>query len=214
MAKSATKRRNPSKRSATTAFKRAWKLLGKLERQLTAARAEETKRRRQLVLAGGPDIARRQKQLEAATARAETTMGLLTELSDMIAANAHPQGSQVVSDVAHEAAQAIRAEEQAKAATETRRTGPRRTVPRRRAAPATSAQLVEPKPEPEPRAMATTDTEAASMPATPIAKRAATPTRRRSPGDPASTPTFGRPAAPRPRRSLQPGKPDPGPSTS
>ena len=41
--------------------------------------------------------------------------GLLTELSELIAANARAQAHQTVSDVAHEAAQAVRAEAQAQA---------------------------------------------------------------------------------------------------
>jgi hypothetical protein len=116
MAKNEAKQAKPSKGAATKAFKRAWKLLGRLEKRLAAARADESKRRRQLLEATGDERTRRQGQLDAAVARAGQAATLLTELSEMIAANARAQAGQTVSDIAHEAAEAIRAEERAKSA--------------------------------------------------------------------------------------------------
>ncbi len=116
MAKIEAKRGTPSKGAATRAFERAWKLLGRLERELDSARKEEAKRRRQLVTASGDEVVRRQAQLEAATDRAGRAAGLLTELSDLIAANARAQAHQTVSDIAHEAAEAVRVDEQARTA--------------------------------------------------------------------------------------------------
>ena len=116
MAKTEAKHRKPSKRAATKAFERAWKLLGRLEDRLTAARADEARRRRQLAEATGSDVARRQAQLEAAVAAAERAAALLTELSELIAANARAQAGQIVMDVAHDAARAVKAEEQARTA--------------------------------------------------------------------------------------------------
>jgi len=116
MAKSEAKQARPSKGAATKAFKRAWKLLGRLEKRLAAARADESKRRHQLLEATGAERTRRQGQLDAAIAKAGQAATLLTELSEMIAANARAQARQTVSDIAHEAAEAIRAEERAKSA--------------------------------------------------------------------------------------------------
>lgn len=105
MAKSTTKQR----RSAVgRAFKKAWKLLGRLERRLQLARTEEEKRARQLGDAAGKKAAKRSTQLGAAQAEVAQVEGLLTELSELIAANARAQAGQVVKDVAHEAAGAVR----------------------------------------------------------------------------------------------------------
>ena len=105
MAKSTTKRRQSS---VSGAFKKAWKLLGRLERRLQLARTEEDKRARQLVDATGKDVAKRSTQLGAAQAEVAEVEGLLTELSELIASNARAQAGQVVKDVAHEAATAVR----------------------------------------------------------------------------------------------------------
>ena len=105
MAKSRTKR---GQDEASRAFKKAWKLLGRLERRLQVARAEEEKRARQLVDATGKDVAKRSTQLEAAQAEVAEVEGLLTELSELIASNARARAGQVVKDVAHEAAAAVR----------------------------------------------------------------------------------------------------------
>ncbi|MGH2511775.1 MAG: hypothetical protein ACRDGQ_03710 [Candidatus Limnocylindrales bacterium] len=105
-----------TKRGAANAFKRAWKLLTRLEAELDAARRQEAKRRRQVLTAAGDQLIRRQLQLDAAIARGERAAGLLTELSELIGANVRAQGRQTVRDIAHETAQAIKAEEQVKAA--------------------------------------------------------------------------------------------------
>jgi hypothetical protein len=182
-------------RAATRAFERAWKLLGKLEKRLTEARDEEAKRRRQLAVATGADVERRQKQLEAAMADAAKTSGLLTELSELIAANARAQARQTVSDVAHEAAQAVRAEAQAK----TRAEGSDK-----RPDSATTSTAARPRRRPA----AAPAVPSAGGPAAPAAAK---PARRRA-AQPAApkTPTTRR----QPRRSLQPGKPDPDQSSS
>ena len=44
MVKPEAEQGQPSRRAATRAFERAWKLLGRLEKRLAAARAEEAKR--------------------------------------------------------------------------------------------------------------------------------------------------------------------------
>jgi chemotaxis protein histidine kinase CheA len=192
MVKTKAKHEESPGRAATKAFERAWKLLGKLEKRLTAARAEEAKRRRQLAAATGPDVERRQTQLESAVSDAAKTSSLLTELSELIAANARAQARQTVSDIAHEAAQAVRAEAQAqtqakaKAGTQDTATA---TRPRRR--PAASGP-----------ALPATDAPATSSTVKPARRRVAQPA---SP----KAPTTRR----QPRRSLQPGQPDPEPSS-
>ena len=106
MAKSDAKRR---RNTADAAFRRAWKLLGRLERRLERARAEAAKRTRQQATATGDAVAKRAAQLTAAHAEVAQIETLLTELSELIVANARAQASQVVKDVAHEAAGAVRA---------------------------------------------------------------------------------------------------------
>jgi len=59
MAKTEPSQPKSAGRAATKAFERAWKLLGRLEKRLAAARKDEAKRRRQLADATGPDVARR-----------------------------------------------------------------------------------------------------------------------------------------------------------
>ena len=115
-AMSAAPDRRPSQEQATKAFKRAWRLLGRLERKLGRAQKDVARRRRQLAEATGPDVARRQSQLDAALAREDEIAGLLTELTELIAANAHAQARQTVSDIAHEAALAVKSEAQARTA--------------------------------------------------------------------------------------------------
>jgi hypothetical protein len=105
MAKSKTKQRQSA---VGRAFKRAWKLLGRLERRLQLARTEEQKRTRQLGDAAGKKVAKRSTQLGVAQAEVAQVEGLLTELSELIAANARAQAGQVVKDVAHGAAGAVR----------------------------------------------------------------------------------------------------------
>ena len=106
MAKADAKQR---RNTADTAFRRAWKLLGRLERRLDRARTEEAKRTRQQASATGDAVARRAAQLSAAHAEVAEIETLLTELSELIVANARAQAGQVVKDVAHEAAGAVRA---------------------------------------------------------------------------------------------------------
>jgi hypothetical protein len=105
MAKSTTKRRQSA---ASRAFKKAWKLLGRLERRLQLARIKEEKRLHQLGDATGEKAAKRSTQLGVAQAEVAEVEGLLTELSELIASNARAQAGQVVKDVAHEAAGAVR----------------------------------------------------------------------------------------------------------
>ena len=91
-------------------FRRAWKLLGRLERRLVAARAEEERRTRQLGDGTGPKTAKRLSQLEAAQSEIAEIEGLLTELTDLIAATNQAQSGQLVQDVAREVAASIRAD--------------------------------------------------------------------------------------------------------
>ncbi len=100
--------KSTAKSAVSRAFKKAWKLLGRLERRLQVARAEEEKRARQLGDATGKDATKRSTQLEAARTEVAEVEGLLTELSELIASNARAQAGQVVKDVAHEAATAVR----------------------------------------------------------------------------------------------------------
>jgi hypothetical protein len=203
MAKTQGTQQKSSKRTATKAFERAWKLLGQLEKRLAAARSEESKRRRQLLDARGDEVARRQGQLDAAVERAGKAAALLTELSEMIAANARARARQTVSDVAHEAAKAVRDEARAKIAAQ--------------AAASAKAPVKSPA---RPRASrvkatATPDQPAAAPPATirPAVRR----TRLATTGSPARTPAAKRsttPVRPRSRRSLQPRDGDPGGSSS
>ena len=154
MAKTETKQGQPARRAATRAFERAWKLLGRLEKRLAAAREEESKRRRQLAAATGDEIARRQAQVEEASANAARVAGLLTELSEMIAANARAQAGQTVSDFAHAAADAVRDEARAQSAADAARGGtrPARDAGARPGAarPATAATAATAKPAARP----------------------------------------------------------------
>jgi hypothetical protein len=213
MAKTDANQGQPTRRAATRAFERAWKLLGRLEKRLAAARDEEAKRGRQLAAATGDEIARRRAQLDKATSNAARVAGLLTELSEMIAANARAQAGQTVSDFAHAAAGAVRDEERAKTAA-----GPSLPRPRtRRPAtppPADSKAAAARRAATRPVAAAPTAAKpAASRPPSAKTPRATAPSSK-----PAvtRTPTRKPPAAarPRPRRSLQSGTPDPDESSS
>jgi len=209
MAKSEAKQRKPSKRAATKAFERAWKLLGRLEKDVAEARAEEAKRRHQLLAASGDRLVRRQAQLDAAIWRGAEGAALLAELSELIAANARAKAGQTVSNIAHEAAEAIRADERAKSAALVdhpaqpslrRRAGAGRSSPgapeQPPAAPSAPAKPITRRAKPPVTSPRGTRTPATRTPSarTLAARRASTPARR------ASTP-----ARPRPRRSLQPG---------
>jgi hypothetical protein len=111
MAKSTTKRTTKRRTDqAGRAFRKAWKLLGRLERRLGSARAEEHKRISQLGDRTGPKAARRTTQLEAARAEIAQVEGLLSELSELIAANARAQSGQTVKDLANDAAASVREE--------------------------------------------------------------------------------------------------------
>ena len=214
MAKTEAKQGKPSKRAATKAFERAWKLLGRLEDRLTAARAEEARRRRQLASATGSDVGRRQAQLDDAIAAAGRAAALLTELSELIAANARAQARQTVSDVAHEAAEAVKAEEQARTAARTAAAGPTAlptalpATPRRRSPRPTGTA----KAPARTAAAGTAPTRRTRKPATDAAPAQAAPESPPSPAPTRRRAATSRPAAtprPRVRRSLQPGQPDP-----
>lgn len=97
MAKPIAKRRHDE---AERAFRKAWKLLDRIEKRLERARAQERKRLTQLGDGTGKDAARRSAQLEAARAEIAQIEGLLTELSELIAANARASSGQTVKDVA------------------------------------------------------------------------------------------------------------------
>lgn len=97
MAKPIAKRRHDQ---AQRAFRKAWKLLDRIEKRLERARAQERKRLTQLGDGTGKDAARRSAQLEAARAEIAQIEGLLTELSELIAANARASSGQTVKDVA------------------------------------------------------------------------------------------------------------------
>jgi hypothetical protein len=201
MAKSEAKQRKPSKRAATKAFERAWKLLGRLEKDVAEARAEEAKRRHQLLAASGDRLVRRQAQLDAAIWRGAEGAALLAELSELIAANARAKAGQTVSNIAHEAAEAIRADERAKSAALVDH--PAQPSLRRRAGAGRSSPGAPESPA------------APSAPARPITRRAKPPvTSPRGTRTPATRTPSARtlaarrastPARPRPRRSLQPG---------
>ena len=107
MPKSTTKRRPDE---AGRAFRKDWKLLGRLERRLEVARADEHKRTGQLGDGTGPKAVRRSAQLEAARAEIAQVEGLLSELSELIASNARAQTGQTVKDLANDAAASIRDE--------------------------------------------------------------------------------------------------------
>lgn len=107
MAKPIEKRRHDE---AERAFRKAWKLLDRIERRLERARAEERKRLAQLGDGSGPDAPRRSAQLEAARAEIAQIEGLLTELSELIAGNARASSGQTVKDMATSVAAEIRDE--------------------------------------------------------------------------------------------------------
>lgn len=107
MPKSTTKRR-PGEAGRT--FRKAWKLLGRLERLLAVARAQEHKRTDQLGDGTGSKATRRSAQLEEARAEIAQVEGLLSELSELIASNARAQSGQTVKDLANEVAASIRDE--------------------------------------------------------------------------------------------------------
>lgn len=92
---------------ATRDFRRAWKLLGRLEARLGRLRANEARRLRQLAEASVVDTARRAGQLESARADIVRVEGYLTELSDLIAVTARARSGQTVKDMAHAIAIAI-----------------------------------------------------------------------------------------------------------
>jgi chemotaxis protein histidine kinase CheA len=220
MAKSDSNQATSTGRAATKAFERAWKLLGRLEKRLAAARKAEAKRRRQLAEATGPDVARRQEQLDSALADAAHAAGLLTELSELIAANARAQARQTVSDMAHEAAQAVRSEARAKTAAgpgsppaaAAKPVGrPRRSAPTAKPATrATRSTAARPAGKDQPAATPP----AAEAPGAASAKPAAKPRRTRAASAPGASPRATAAARPRTRRSLQPGSTDPDQSSS
>jgi hypothetical protein len=107
MAKPTAKRRHDE---ADRAFRKAWQLLGQIERRLERARAEERKRLAQLGDGSGPDAPRRSAQLEAARAEIAQIEGLLTELSELIAGNARASSGQTVKDMATSVAAEIKDE--------------------------------------------------------------------------------------------------------
>jgi hypothetical protein len=107
MAKPIAKRRHDE---AERAFRKAWKLLDRIERRLERARAEERKRVTQLGDGMGPDAPRRSAQLEAARAEIAQIEGLLTELSELITRNARASSGQTVKDMAHSVAAEIKDE--------------------------------------------------------------------------------------------------------
>jgi hypothetical protein len=204
-------------RAATRAFKRAWKLLGRLERELDRARKDEAKRRRQLESATGDEVVRRQAQLDEAIARGDQAAALLTELSELIAANARARGGQTVRDMAHEAAEAVRSEEQARPPASSRRTA----TPRVRRAATSQPKVSQPKvsqptasrprvsrpatPRAKPAVAGAEPAPGAAEPGLVAAQPAPVPAKKvRSPRGAAATKPV-----PRARRSLQPGTPDP-----
>ena len=95
---------------ADKAFRKAWKLLGRLERRLVAARAEEERRMRQLGDGTGRKTAKRLTQLEAAQSEIAEIEGLLTELTGPHRRHAQTRSGQLVQDVAREVAASIRAD--------------------------------------------------------------------------------------------------------
>lgn len=107
MAKPIAKRRHDE---AERAFRKAWKLLDRIERRLERARAEERKRVVQLGDGTGLDAPRRAAQLEAARAEIAQIEGLLTELSELITHNARASSGQTVKDMAHSVAAEIKDE--------------------------------------------------------------------------------------------------------
>ena len=107
MGKSPAERRHDE---ADKAFRRAWKLLDRIERRLERARKEERKRLRQLGDGSGPDAAKRAAQLEAARSEITQIEGLLTELSGLISANARASSGQTVKDLATSVAAEIKDE--------------------------------------------------------------------------------------------------------
>jgi len=107
MGKTAAKRRHDE---AEEAFRRAWKLLDRIERRLERARAEEVKRLRQLGDGSGRKAAKRAAQLEAARSEITQIEGLMTELSELIAANARASSGQTVKDLATSVAAEIKDE--------------------------------------------------------------------------------------------------------
>lgn len=107
MAKPIAKRRHDE---AERAFRKAWKLLDRIERRLERARAEERKRVIQLGDGTGADASRRSAQLEAARAEIAQIEGLLTELSELITHNARASSGQTVKDMAHSVAAEIKDE--------------------------------------------------------------------------------------------------------
>jgi hypothetical protein len=107
MAKPIAKRPNDE---AERAFGKAWKLLGRIERRLEGARAEERKRLAQLGEADGPQAKRRASRLEAARVEIARIEGFLTELSELIASNARASSGQTVKDMAASVAAEIKDE--------------------------------------------------------------------------------------------------------
>ena len=107
MGKSPAARRHDE---ADKAFRRAWKLLDRIERRLERARAKERKRLRQLGDGTGPDAAKRAAQLEVARSEITQIESLLTELSGLISANARASSGQTVKDLAVSVAAEIKDE--------------------------------------------------------------------------------------------------------
>lgn len=107
MAKPIAKRRHDE---AERAFRKAWKLLDRIERRLERARAQERKRLGQLADGAGREAPRRLAQLAAARTEIAQIEGLLTELSELIAGNARASSGQTVKDMAASVAAEIKDE--------------------------------------------------------------------------------------------------------
>jgi hypothetical protein len=151
---------NRPRSEAERAFRKAWGLLGRLEKRLARARAAEARRAAQLARATGPKAVKRSAQLDEARAEIAQIEGLLTELSELIATNARASSGQTIKDMASSVAAEIR-DEAAEPPTLPPRRRNRHHRPRRRPAadgaatpPADSAEAVtaEPAGPPEPAA--------------------------------------------------------------
>jgi hypothetical protein len=116
---------------AEQAFRKAWKLLGRLEKRLIKAREAEARRSEQLARASGPKAVKRSTQLDAARAEIAQVEGLLTELSELITQNARASSGQTVKDMASSVAAEIK-DEAAEAPTLPPRRRNRHHRPRRR----------------------------------------------------------------------------------
>jgi hypothetical protein len=160
----------PVRNEAERAFRKAWKLLGRLEKQLNQAREAETRRAEQLARASGDKAVKRSAQLDEARAEIARIEGLLTELSELITVRGRSSAGQTVRDVANSVAAEIR-DEAAEAPTLPPRRRNRHHRPRRRPAAEPAAEgLAEPaepaaeaSPEATPEASAAPDEPGAAV---------------------------------------------------